>query len=105
MGAVVARWGDGDERTATTGTVSVAELYRRLGAAPATADTAAPGATPLLVGDLLRREGHTVSCPEPDAPRGPSSVPASTQAPVPEIPVPRRRTADACRTALGAGGL
>jgi hypothetical protein len=100
MGAVAGTRGDGEDRTATTGTVSVAELYRRLGPAPVPADTAATGATPLLVGDLLRRERH------------PAVVllaldPAGEEEPGPPaaIPVPRRRTAEACRTALGAGGL
>jgi hypothetical protein len=100
MGAVAGTRGDGEDRTATTGTVSVAELYRRLGPAPVPADTAGTGVAPLLVGDLLRRERH------------PAVVllaldPAGEEEPGPPaaIPVPRRRTAEACRTALGAGGL
>src|SRR4051794_17797755 len=84
-----ARWADDAGRTATTGTVSVAELCRRLGApAPVTADPAAEAAAgraaassaaehsaagsaavgaPVLVGDLLRREGH----PLPETPAVP----------------------------------
>ena len=84
--------------------MSVAELCRRLGSAPATADSVSTGATPVLVGDLLRREG----CPPVRA-----EVPAARVAPSPEpepdedqpvVPTPRSR-GDACKTALGAGGL
>lgn len=75
--------GDGDERTVTTGTVSVADLYRRLGAAPSPTDSAATGATPLLIGDLLRREGHPAV-----APAAPSSPPAPPSRPAPSSPPP-----------------
>ena len=84
--------------------VSVAELCRRLGSAPATPDSLSTGATPVLVGDLLRREGR---------PPVRAEVPAARVAPSPEpepdvdqpgVPTPRSR-GDACRTALGAGGL
>ncbi len=86
--------------------VSVAELCRRLGSAPATTDSVSTGATPVLVGDLLRREGR---------PPVRAEVPAARVAPSPEtepepdadqpgVPTPRSR-GDACRTALGAGGL
>jgi len=75
-----------------------------LGSAPATADSVSTGATPVLVGDLLRREGR---------PPVRAEVPAARVAPSPEpepdedrpvVPTPRSR-GDACRTALGAGGL
>src|SRR5215213_9059018 len=102
---MAATWGDG-ERTAATGTVSVAELCRRLGApAPATTEpcedtpvreAAATGAAPLLIGDLLRREGHPVPPVAPDRPAPTSERPADPEADAPEIPVPRRRAADAC---------
>ena len=84
--------------------VSVAELCRRLGSAPATTDSVSSGAAPVLVGDLLRREGR---------PPVRAEVPAARVAPSPEpepdedqpvVPTPRSR-GDACKTALGAGGL
>ena len=84
--------------------VSVAELCRRLGSAPATTDSVSSSAAPVLVGDLLRREGR---------PPVRAEVPAARVAPSPEpepdedqpvVPTPRSR-GDACRTALGAGGL
>ena len=84
--------------------VSVADLCRRLGSVPATADSLATGATPVLVGDLLRREGRPLVCSEvPDA----RSLATAEPEPDPAravIPVPRRR-GEACRAALGAGGL
>jgi hypothetical protein len=91
--------------------VSVAELCRRLGPVPATADSVATGATPLLIGDLLRREGRPEVGPDPFAPvvavpearRAPSPRPAQDDDPA-ALPVPRRR-GEACKTALGAGGL
>jgi hypothetical protein len=83
--------------------VSVAELCRRLGPVPATADSLATGATPVLVGDLLRREGRPLASPDvaaeiPEARADPDSD--SNRA----VPAPRSR-AEACKTALGAGGL
>ena len=85
--------------------VSVAELCRRLGSAPATADSVSTGATPVLVGDLLRREGRPpVRADVPAArvaPLRPEPEPDEDQ---PVVPTPRSR-GDACRTALGAGGL
>ena len=93
--------------------VSVAELCRRLGPVPATADSVATGATPLLIGDLLRREGRPEVGPDPFAPAPVVAVPEARRAPSPRaapdddppaVPAPRRR-GDACKTALGAGGL
>ncbi len=101
----------GDERTDEP--VSVAELCRRLGPVPATADSVATGATPLLIGDLLRREGRPEVGPDPFAPAPVVAVPEARRAPSPRaaqdddpaaLPVPRRR-GEACKTALGAGGL
>ena len=68
----------------------------------------ATGAAPLLVGDLLRREGRPSGRPVavvavPDARRAPSPRPAQDDDPA-AVPVPRRR-GEACKTALGAGGL
>jgi hypothetical protein len=93
--------------------VSVAELCRRLGPVPATADSTETGATPLLVGELLRREGRAeVPVPEPVVAAPAAEIPESLGARPPgaarnddlAIPVPRRR-GEACKTALGAGGL
>ena len=69
----------GDERTDVP--VSVAELCRRLGPVPATADSLATGATPVLVGDLLRREGRP-RCRRtyPGGARGPLSSEAEPDA-------------------------
>src|SRR4051794_41317161 len=102
MKTVAARWADDGGRTATTGTVSVAELCRRLGApAPVTAGPVADPAAgraaassaadhgagggvatgaPVLVGDLLRREGH----PLPETP----AVPGRTSGSAAERPEP-----------------
>ena len=103
IGAVTATWDD--ERTDVP--VSVAELCRRLGPVPATADSLSTGATPVPVGDLLRREGRPALPPEvpmavPEARSAPSE--AEPEAGEVSIPVPRRR-GEACKTALGAGGL
>ena len=101
----------GDGRTDEP--VSVAELCRRLGPVPATADSVATGATPLLIGDLLRREGRPEVGPDPFAPTPVVAVPEARRAPSSRavqdddpgaVPVPRRR-GEACKTALGAGGL
>ena len=80
--------------------VSVAELCRRLGSAPATTDSVSSSAAPVLVGDLLRREGRPPVPAARVAPR-PEPEPDEDQ---PVVPTPRSR-GDACRTALGAGGL
>ena len=66
--------------------VSVAELCRRLGSAPATTDSLSTGATPVLVGDLLRREGR---------PPVRAEVPAARVAPSPSRS--RTRTSPSCR--------
>ena len=84
--------------------VSVAELCRRLGSAPATTDSVSTGAAPVLVGDLLRREGRPPVLAEVPAARvapSPEPEPGEEQ---PVVPTPRSR-GDACKTALGAGGL
>jgi hypothetical protein len=84
--------------------VSVAELCRRLGSAPATTDSVSSSAAPVLVGDLLRREGRPPVLAEVPAARvapSPEQEPGEEQ---PVVPTPRSR-GDACKTALGAGGL
>ena len=92
--------GDGS----TDGPVSVAELCRRLGSAPATTDSVSSSAAPVLVGDLLRREGRPpVRAEVPAARVAPSSEPEPDED-QPVVPTPRSR-GDACKTALGAGGL
>ncbi len=92
--------GDGS----TDGPVSVAELCRRLGSAPATTDSVSSATAPVLVGDLLRREGRPPVCAEVPAARvAPSSEPEPGED-QPVVPTPRSR-GDACKTALGAGGL
>ena len=103
IGVVAATWGD--ERTDVP--VSVAELCRRLGPVPSTADSLATGATPVLVGDLLRREGRPAlpaDVPTPASEARCASSEAEPDAGRVTIPVPRRR-GEACKTALGAGGL
>ena len=100
---MAATWGD--ERTDVP--VSVAELCRRLGPVPATADSLATGAKPVLVGDLLRREGRPalpVDVPTVAPEARCASSEAEPDAGRVTIPVPRRR-GEACKTALGAGGL
>ncbi|HEX5811173.1 MAG TPA: hypothetical protein VFY38_03655, partial [Pseudonocardia sp.] len=84
--------------------MSVAELCRRLGSAPATPDSLSTGATPVLVGDLLRREGRPPVRAEVPAARVAPSPEPEPGADQPGVPTPRSR-GDACRTALGAGGL
>ena len=84
--------------------VSVAELCRRLGSAPPTADSVSSGAAPVLVGDLLRREGRPLVRAEVPAARVAPSPEPEPDADQPVVPTPRSR-GDACRTALGAGGL
>ena len=92
--------GDGS----TDGPVSVAELCRRLGSAPATTDSVSSSAAPVLVGDLLRREGRPPVLAEVPAARVAPSPEPEPDEDQPVVPTPRSR-GDACKTALGAGGL
>jgi hypothetical protein len=72
-----------------------------LGSAPATTDSVSTGPAPVLVGDLLRREGRP---PVPAARVAPRPEPEPDDEDQAVVPTPRSR-GDACRTALGAGGL